>query len=402
MSALSCTVLVQLIMSLLCLNNGQIIEHSADDSVYDFDNTAGWRIPRSAPDDRVLREKPCRGRRKDHSFNIEGNGSRRGAQAVNAKTASRMRDEFRHYADWGGNRAIGDGVYGDGRMEAKANLPQRFCWTRMGTESGQEIEAILSRKELERAANDGIFYWGVGNPLGDAPELLAAQEHNPRVVFSIIRTKPSHRDCHPSGVVAWLSAVKGGGRASPLPEFVLVTSRADTQSGLPKSVHFALLCRTHSNLAAMRQSAFEFNVIRNLKSGRPVGYSQVTAVVEVGGELPIGRSSRYRAEIIVDWERPFVTRLSDPVVLKPREVEAIQSAGASGSLDCWRRTLLKLKKELWRRVEQREAPERHTRLVGRLSEKQLIACKAMKNRLYLEKQRTGISVTVSKNAPRDA
>jgi hypothetical protein len=50
-------------------------------------------------------------------------------------------------------------------MDRQMNLPETFCWTRYGTESGSPIEAIILRKELERQVA-GVFCWGVGNALG--------------------------------------------------------------------------------------------------------------------------------------------------------------------------------------------------------------------------------------------
>ena len=32
------------------------------------------------------------------------------------------------------------------------NLPDVFCWTKMGTEAGQSLENIIARKEAERDA----------------------------------------------------------------------------------------------------------------------------------------------------------------------------------------------------------------------------------------------------------
>ena len=45
------------------------------------------------------------------------------------------------------------------------NIPNYFCWTKIGTEAGETIESILLRKELERISNNGIFLWGVGNSI---------------------------------------------------------------------------------------------------------------------------------------------------------------------------------------------------------------------------------------------
>ena len=45
-------------------------------------------------------------------------------------------------------------------------LPDLFCWTKYGTEAGEDIGAILERKESERLASGGTFLWGVGNAIG--------------------------------------------------------------------------------------------------------------------------------------------------------------------------------------------------------------------------------------------
>ena len=41
--------------------------------------------------------------------------------------------------------------------------PNYLLWTRMQAEAGQGLELILRRKERERVAGDGRFFWGVGN-----------------------------------------------------------------------------------------------------------------------------------------------------------------------------------------------------------------------------------------------
>ncbi len=37
-----------------------------------------------------------------------------------------------------------------------------FVWTKMQTESGMNLTAILALKEAERLAGGGIFWWGSG------------------------------------------------------------------------------------------------------------------------------------------------------------------------------------------------------------------------------------------------
>jgi len=52
--------------------------------------------------------------------------------------------------------------------------PPICCWTRMGTESGQELACIIRRKEFERRIG-GTFWWGIGTSLGDVPRRPGAR-----------------------------------------------------------------------------------------------------------------------------------------------------------------------------------------------------------------------------------
>ena len=85
-------------------------------------------------------------------------------------------------------------------------LPQCFVWTRFGTEAGQSISDILRRKEKERAANGGIFYWGIGNAVGPSILELLRRTDEPEVLFSPIKSAPKRDDVTPEAVVAWTAA----------------------------------------------------------------------------------------------------------------------------------------------------------------------------------------------------
>lgn len=41
------------------------------------------------------------------------------------------------------------------------STPEVFCWSKMGPESGETLDQILRRKEIERVANGGFFAWGL-------------------------------------------------------------------------------------------------------------------------------------------------------------------------------------------------------------------------------------------------
>src|SRR4051812_30446023 len=85
----------------------------------------------------------------------------------------------------------------------RKQLPDCFCWTRFGTEAGQAIGHILQRKERERAANGGLFIWGIGNAVGPSIRELLRRTTRPEVLFSPIRCSPKAQDAEPPAVAAW-------------------------------------------------------------------------------------------------------------------------------------------------------------------------------------------------------
>ena len=50
--------------------------------------------------------------------------------------------------------------------------PNAFVWTKIQAEAGQSIKRILNRKELERQASDGTFWWGIGESRSRKFDLL--------------------------------------------------------------------------------------------------------------------------------------------------------------------------------------------------------------------------------------
>jgi hypothetical protein len=43
-----------------------------------------------------------------------------------------------------------------------------IVWSKMQAEAGEPLAAIIARKEVERLAGDGVFFWGMGSALGRA------------------------------------------------------------------------------------------------------------------------------------------------------------------------------------------------------------------------------------------
>jgi hypothetical protein len=158
-------------------------------------------------------------------------------------------------------------------------LPEAFCWTKFGPEAGELPLSIFQRKELERHRNGGVFLWGIGQSIGPSlPDLLRVTS-TPEVLFSPIRSPAASYDVSPAQVALWCDAIGYDGHRFSLPEHSLVTSRVDPAH--PRPGHYALVCKADSPIldTRVKDHYLALNSLRNLRSGAPLGASQVTSVV---------------------------------------------------------------------------------------------------------------------------
>jgi hypothetical protein len=194
-------------------------------------------------------------------------------------------------------------------------LPSLFCWSRFGTEAGEKVEAILSRKNKERIANSGIFLWGIGNALTASIRHLIELEPRPRVIFSPIRSAPKAADVNPPYIFEWTAGKTLDGRRYELPGASLVTSRPPASNR--RACHYALVCASTSHLAINPDAeTITFGELRNLLTGRPIGASQVTAIVQRTKEKSCCSSVRYAAAMEAELVYPFFIQLTDPVLAR--------------------------------------------------------------------------------------
>lgn len=133
-------------------------------------------------------------------------------------------------------------------------------------------------------------------------------------------------DVTPTAVVAWTIGETLDGATYTLPRHSLVLSRYEVSS--PKNCHYALVCSSDDPLLVGETGpTLAFDSLSNLLSGRPIGASQVTAVVErkrvsVGGRYYL---VAFRARLT--W--PYFIRLWDPVPCPP-PWRAISQRGSGG------------------------------------------------------------------------
>jgi hypothetical protein len=212
---------------------------------------------------------------------------------------------FRKYC-----RAMGHAV----DAGATIDVPDTFCWTKYGTEAGEDTSAILARKDSERRANDGVFLWGIGNAVGPSIMALLSETRRPKVVFTPMLSKPAMHDVAPPRVAVWHRGVGLDGTTFDVPPHSRVTSRV-TKS---KRAHYALVCRSEAPLAdasMLDPPSFSAAHVANLRSGSRVGASQVTAVVRRIA-CSLGRPpSPYLIAFSADLVAPYFVLLSENTVL---------------------------------------------------------------------------------------
>ncbi len=201
------------------------------------------------------------------------------------------------------------------------SYPSSFVWSRFGTEAGQNIDSILRRKERERAANEGLFFWGIGNAVGPSVAALVAQTDEPVVLFSPIKSPARLEDAQPKRVVTWTAAIDLDGAPYALPSRSLITSRFTAG----REHHYALVCRSESPLTSVCRHGLPTSEgifpgdLCNYLSGRPVGASQVTAVVQRRSKKAASRGT-YPVSFRANLVPPYFIRLSAPRPILPEHV----------------------------------------------------------------------------------
>lgn len=207
----------------------------------------------------------------------------------------------------------------------ETDLAPVVCWSRMQAEAGQQLEAILRRKEAERLANGGIFFWGVGNPPARSVRQMVMLGEPVDAVFSVMKSRPKAVDLAPARVALWQTYFDENGAERMLPRGTLVTSRADSATGA-KPAHYALMCASNAPLRLADYGPFDHSAYRNVSVERgPVGASQVTALVE--RHYPESRDAAYRINMRATLTGSYWVKLGRPLILSEQARQSLDRSG---------------------------------------------------------------------------
>ena len=224
-------------------------------------------------------------------------------------------------------------------------LPRTFCWTRMGAEAGQTLDSIIYRKELERASDNGIFIWGIGNSLGDRIWKFVDNIKRPKVLFSEIKSKAKVIDANPDKIYQWTYYRDRYGNCKKLPRHSLVLSRAYSKSAI-KSKHYALVCFKNKKITGEKWQKINFANLKNIYSEKKkLGYSQVTAIVEPNGN-ELKNSLNYDVVFSAELKEPYFITLLNPLEVPKEEIKILDALLESKGLSQsdWKNWLLEFRK----------------------------------------------------------
>lgn len=213
--------------------------------------------------------------------------------------------------------------YGGVSQNSQAEI---ICWSRMQAESGQGLQRIVARKERERQAGKGLFFWGVGNAPSTVTRALAKTETPIPVIFSTMKSRPKKVDTNPSAISVWETYFDHDGIERPLPRHALITSKAHTNSG-PKKRHYALMCFSKETLKLSTGIGFDPSAYRNCGANEgKIGPSQVTALVKK--KFPMG-TSQYEANLSAQLTGSYWVKLGRPTQLNNQMRDAIEQGPSS-------------------------------------------------------------------------
>ena len=89
----------------------------------------------------------------------------------------------------------------------------------MGVESGESLDLIIRRKDWERQLGSGLFFWGIGQSMGEnARDAAMSMDEQMKVLFSPMSSKAKRIDVTPGDVFVWNSWIDNKGNSLPLPD----------------------------------------------------------------------------------------------------------------------------------------------------------------------------------------
>jgi hypothetical protein len=150
----------------------------------------------------------------------------------------------------------------NGMANALAMAP--FVWSKIGFDAAETADHIVTRKEAERIAGSGEFWWSSAAPMGISVEVKAKQNGGTLpVFFSKSRSPEKHQNSEIRLWDTWRSLLhpQQHGR---IPDHIIVTSGHDPGK---RQTRYALTCHSDLKLSLGAVGFCDLAESRCLKGG---------------------------------------------------------------------------------------------------------------------------------------
>ena len=192
-----------------------------------------------------------------------------------------------------------------------------FVYTKPGAfETGEMLTNIIARKEAERLAGKGTFWWGVGNSLGSRLTKEAQAAGGILPLLFLVPKRPTiarREDVAPAFEFHWTRWQADDGKTASVPSHAHVISRGDEN----KRKHYALVCRSETPLTFDTNGpTFDLRQCTTA-TGKAPGSSQVTALVwgDLNQPQPAGEYHIvFKASLIYPWQATLIAFNQKPLL----------------------------------------------------------------------------------------
>ena len=188
---------------------------------------------------------------------------------------------------------------------------------------------IVTRKEAERAAGSGEFWWGLSAPLGADVEDLALQNGGTLPSLFSASNAPLSHSRHIYIWREWQSVLHARQHGT-VPSHVIVTSgyNSDAKKDTRKLAHYALVCHTDVKLALGSLGYCDLTQCRTTKNQKPIKYiigarllEKHLPLISGRGTSPTVRSIAFTANLITHC----YVKLKNPRELTPTELTRLRN-----------------------------------------------------------------------------
>ncbi len=232
---------------------------------------------------------------------------------------------------------------------ALKHLPPTFCWSRIGSETGEDLPTIVLRKEWERRLGGGRFLFGISQSLGSSAQLAALRMGSLLALFSPAASRPRVADVKREDAFVWNAWVDASGQVRQLPQHVFVTSRTRLPSGQLRDHHYALVCSSPTELTLGSSLRVQPEKLRSVSTGKAPCASQGTLVVDrasqaarAGAEFGV---KGYPVAFGVELEAPYFVKLVQPTRVKARDMAKLHESVRNADFDTYVELTKRLRSE---------------------------------------------------------